>query len=89
MKNKEAILFFVQNPAKPNEVHIRANSWFYVGFSKAKATHSIIRYSGLSRKFKITDTELAPLKQRYKDFALTWFWEFKTKNALGPCFTAQ
>ena len=86
---QRSYIIFVQNPAKPNEVHIRANSWFYVGFSKAKATHSIIRYSGLSRKFKITDTELAPLKQRYKDFALTWFWEFKTKNALGPCFTAQ
>ena len=68
---QRSYVIFVQNPAKPNEVHIRINSWFYVGFSKAKATHSIIRYSGLSRKFKITDTELAPLKQRYKDFALT------------------
>ena len=45
-------------------------------FCKAKATRSVITYSSLSRKFKIIDSELAPLKQKYKDFALTWFWEF-------------
>ena len=43
----------MQNPAKSNEVHVRANSWFYVGFAKVKATRSIIRYNGLSRKFKM------------------------------------
>ena len=54
MNNKQrGYIIFVQNLAKPNEVYVRANSWFYVGFAKAKATHSIIRYSGLSRKFKI------------------------------------
>ena len=66
-------IIFVQNSAKPNEVNIRANPWLYVGFEKAKATHSIIRYSGPSRKFKIIDSELAPLKQKHKNFALTWF----------------
>ena len=72
---------FVQNPAKLNEVHVKPNSWFYVGFAKAKAINTIIIYSDLLRKFKIIDSQLAPLKQKYKDFALTWFWEFKTKNA--------
>ena len=57
-------------------------------FCKAKATRSVITYSGLSRKFKIIDSELAPLKQKYKDFALTWFSEFKTKNACSSWFTA-
>ena len=57
-------------------------------FCKAKATRSVITYSSLSRKFKITDSELAPLKQKYKDFALTWFLEFKTKNTYSSWFTA-
>ena len=57
-------------------------------FCKAKATRSVITYSSLSRKFKIIDSELAPLKQKYKDFALTWFSEFKTKNAYSSWFTA-
>ena len=90
INNKQrGYIIFVQNLAKPNEVHVRVNSWFYIGFAKAKATHSIITYSGLSRKFKIIDSELAHLKQKYKDFALTWFWKFKTKKANDPWFTAQ
>ena len=89
MNDKQrSYIIFVQNPAKPNEVHVRANFWFYVGFAKVKATRSIIRYSSLSRKFKIIDSELVPLKQKYKDFAVTWFWEFKTKKTWGPWFTA-
>ena len=47
---------FVQNPAKLNEVHVKASSGFYVGFAKAKATNSIIIYSNLLRKFKIIDS---------------------------------
>ena len=57
MNDKQrSYIIFVQNPANPSEVRARANSWFYVGFTKAKATNSIIRYSGLSRKFKIIDS---------------------------------
>ena len=90
MNDKQrSYIIFVQNPAKPNEVHARANTWFYVGLAKAKATNSLTRYSYLLRKLKITDSQLAPLKQKYKDFALTWFWEFKTKTAYDPWFTTQ
>ena len=82
-------IIFVQNPASPNEVHVRATYWFNIGFAKAKAIDSIIRYSGLSKRFSIIGSQLAPLKQKYKDFASTWFWEFKTKNVYSPWFTAQ
>ena len=81
MTSKEAILFLCKIRKEAIEVHLSADSQFYVGFAKAKVTKSIIRYSGLSTITKVIDNELAPLKQKYKDFALTWFWEFKTKNA--------
>ena len=86
---QRSYIIFVQNPTKPNEVHVRANSWFYVGFAKTKASSIITRYSCLLRKFKIIDSQLATLKQIYKDFAVTLFWEFKKKNAYGLWFTAQ
>ena len=88
--NKKQISYInvAQNPVKPNEVHVRANSWFYAGFARVKATNSIIRYSVLSRKFKIIDSKLVPLKEIYKDFALTWFRQFETKNAYSLWFTA-
>ena len=86
---QRSYIIFVQNPAKPNEVHVRANSWFYISFAKGKATNSIIRCSGLLRKFKIIDSQLAPLKQKYIDFVLTWFWEFKTKITCRSWFAAQ
>ena len=90
MNDKQrSYIIFVQNPTKPNEVHVRANYWFYFGFAKAKATRSILRYSSLLRKFKIFDIKLALLKRKYKDFALTWLWESKTKIAYDPWFTAQ
>ena len=47
------------------------------------------QYSSLLRKCKIPDSQLAPLKQKYKEFVLTWFWEFETKNAYGLGFIAQ
>ena len=38
MNDKQrSYIIFVQNPAKPNEVHARASTWFYVGLAKAKA----------------------------------------------------
>ena len=79
---QRSYIIFVQNPSKPNEVHVRANSWFYISFAKGKA-------SGLLRKFKIIDSQLAHLKQRYIDFVLTWFWEFKTKITCRSWFAAQ
>ena len=57
-------------------------SWFYISFAKGKA-------SGLLRKFKIIDSQLAHLKQKYIDFVLTWFWEFKTKITCRSWFAAQ
>ena len=80
MNDKQrSYIIFVQNPTKANEVHVRANSWFYVGFAKTKTSSIITRYSCLLRKFKIIDSQLATLKQIYKDFAVTLFWEFKKK----------
>ena len=80
MNNKQrSYIIFLLCLIKPDLVHVRANFWFYVGFVKAKSAGSIIRYSNLSRKFKIIDNHLAHLKQKFKDFGLTWFWEFKTK----------
>ena len=89
VNNKQrSYIIFLQNPARQNEVHIRATSWFYIGFAKAKAINSIIRCSRLSKKFKIIASQSAPLKQKYKDSDLTWFWEFKTENACSPWSTA-
>ena len=67
-------------------MHVSAKSWFHVSFPKAKATNSIIIYSGLSRKFKIIDSQLACLKHKYKDFGLTLFWEFKANDVYDPWF---
>ena len=61
----------------------RAGGIFNVGFEKAKAPRSIIRYCILLRKFKIRDSELIPLKQKFPNSSLTWFWEFRLKSQVS------
>ena len=49
-------------------------------FCKGKPTNNTITYSVLSGKPKIIDSQLAYLKEKYKDFDLTLLWEFKSKK---------
>ena len=85
---QKSYIIFMQDSIRLNVVHVRAKSYFYVGFAKKKAADSIIRYSSLLRKFKIIDSQLVSLKQKFKDFDLTWFWEFKIRDAYGYWFRA-
>ena len=42
MNDKQrSYIIFVQNTANLREVHVRANSWFYIGFTMAKAYNQI------------------------------------------------
>ena len=85
---QKGYILFIQDLIRLNVMHVRAKSQFYVGFAKVKLTDSIIRYSGLLRKLKIIDSQLVSLKQKCKDFGLTWFWEFKIKNGYDYWFRA-
>ena len=42
MNDKQrSYIIFVQNTANLREVHVRANSWLYIGFTMAKAYNQI------------------------------------------------
>ena len=69
MNNKQkSYIVFIKDLIRADVVQVSANSWFYD--ARAKATDGTIRYSHLLRKFKIIDSQLAPLKQKYEDFGL-------------------
>ena len=57
------------------------NNFVYCGFKRnAQKNGNILRYAHPQRYFKIPDDKLKVLKNKYPNFSLTHFWEYKIKT---------
>ena len=85
---QKSYIVFVQDSNRNDHVHVRRNTYIYVGFAKSKLrAPNILRYAMPVRKFKLTDNQFADLKQKYPGFSLTWVWDCWTKGIYYPhCF---
>ena len=57
------------------------NNFVYCGFKRnTQINGNILRYGRPQRYFKIPDYKLKVLKNKYPNFSLTHFWEYKIKT---------
>ena len=86
---KKRYIIFIQSRDHENIVHTKLNATFCIGFAKAKAPRSIIRYCSLLRKFRIKYSKLIPRKQKYSNLSPILFWGFRLKGDWTPLITAR
>ena len=89
MTCKKSYIIFIESRDHENIVHMKSNAVFYIGFAKAKAPRSIIKYCSLLRKFRIKYSKLIPQKQKYSNLSPIWFWGFRLKGDWTPLITAR